>query len=113
MSNGSSQHLHINWPWQTDNSEVLTAIAGVGSQLTAVKQQLTAIQQKERGMATQADIDALQQRLGAAVSAIQAEISSLQAANPALDLSGLTDAVSSVEGLEMPPASDAPPASTP
>lgn len=56
-------------------------------------------------MATQADLDALTARLAAldtrdknAVIAIQAEITALQTANPTLDLTGLTDAVSSLEG---------------
>lgn len=70
-------------------------------------------------MATQADVDALTARLAAldtraqnAVTAIQAEIVKLQSANPSLDLTGLTTAVSkleadatSAEALENPPAS--------
>ena len=82
-----------HWPWtpvQTD---------------PAVLSRLTALEQKEKGMATQADIDALKQRLSDVFTNIQAEIQSLQQANPSLDLSGLTDSVTALESLEMPPAS--------
>jgi len=63
-------------------------------------------------MATQADIDALAGRLSAAVQTIQTEIETLKsqasAQGATLDFSGLEAQVSAVEGLEMPPASDAP-----
>jgi hypothetical protein len=76
-------------------------------------------------MATQADVDALTARLAAldtrtqaAVVAIQAEITNLQTANPVLDLTALSAAVStletdetSVEGLETPAVVTPPPTS--
>ena len=56
---------------------------------------------------TQAQVDALTAAvsavntdLGNAVTNIQAEIAALQQANPALDLTGLTDAVSALQGVQ-------------
>jgi hypothetical protein len=84
----------------------------------SLQAQITALSKKVGLMATQADVDALTARLAAldtraknAVAAIQAEIAKLQTANPSLDLTGLTAAVSNLEsdataaeGLESPPA---------
>ena len=55
-------------------------------------------------MSQQDEINADVAELGAAVAAIQAEITALQNANPQLDLSGLTAAVSAVQALAPPPA---------
>lgn len=88
----------------------------------SLRAQVAELTKEVKLMATQADVDALTARLAAldtrtttAVAAIQAEIAALQAANPALDLTALTAAVStletdetSVEGLE-PPAVVTPP----
>lgn len=102
-----AQHTHFHWPVSPpDPTAQLTAIQ---KQLTAIQQTLVAIQKKESTMATQADIDALAQRLGSAVSAIQQEITTLQQQPAAaqLDFTGLNDAVSQVENLELPPAAPA------
>lgn len=84
------------------------------AQLAQLKQEVS-----KKVAVTQAQLDALAStvdgistRLGAAVTEIQQEIAALQTANPDLDLSGLQGKVdalgtvaSSVEALEVPPAS--------
>ena len=55
-------------------------------------------------MSQQDEINADVTELQTAAAAIQAEIAKLQTANPALDLTGLTAAISSLTALEPPAA---------
>jgi hypothetical protein len=71
----------------------------------SLQTQVDNLQKEVKLMASQADLDALTARLVAldtrdknAVVAIQAEITALQSANPSLDLTGLTNAVGTLEG---------------
>lgn len=63
-------------------------------------------------MSQQDELNTYVQRLTAATVAIKDEITKLEAQNPALDLTGLKDAVSGVEGLE-PPVVTPPPVMPP
>lgn len=96
---------------------------GIGAALRRIQQSLDVLNWKvDRFMATQADLDAavadIEAKVGAlgtAADAIKAEIAALQQANPALDLSGLTKAVSDLDAAAatvaaIPPAPPAPPA---
>ena len=74
-----------------------------------LREQVAALERKVDHFmsSTQAQVDALTAAvsavntdLGNAVTNIQAEIAALQQANPALDLTGLTDAVSALQGVQ-------------
>lgn len=109
--------------WETVLAEIRT-LADSHDRLHAKLQQINS--KLEAIMSEQSQVDADVQAIegdiasiAAAVTAVQAEIASLQAANPAIDLTGLNQAVtdlanatSSVQGLEPPAAPVTPPATS-
>lgn len=118
----------MQWPWQawtslqsqvstlqkqvsTLQSQVATlqkqSPASLQSQITTLQSQVTTLTKDVAKMATQAEVDALTTAvngvsadLTAAVANISAELTALQNANPSLDLTGLTTAVSGLQGVQ-------------
>lgn len=76
-------------------AELQGALQGLWEYILGMEEVLTRMGEKMAN--TQADVDALTKSVSDDVAKIQAEIAALQSANPALDLSGLQNAVASLD----------------